>query len=395
MQANGTLPPKLHEVSTRENDGRNTIDRYQQQFFAAAYASLEILDGKEIDRVFCDFHDDYVVRRIKNNQHTYHFFQVKTREKRNYLWSLSDSFGLNRKKYKTPSSDDLEKIKASFFGKLLLHTINFGSACNESALLTNVNFHDDVEALIKAIRGNENNTDAKFLIEKFQEIFGLASTITEDTTKAYLNKLNIYPNTTHIVPGNNDFVGVAREAIYKYSEIDLSHQEITEIAQNLVALAFKKSFKKLMHDVSESELDEKAGIGIDDLLAVLSISKAAYISLLKSGDEKALKSASIIQRRLRKAGAGEGMIEYCTRQKIAWDIWIRDKRHSADEFEFNKLQHEVAQLATKWNGANWDWLSNELIALATKLANTRLGANISRDLLVGGVFASLIRGESL
>lgn len=395
MQDNGSLVPRLHEVTTRESDGRSTIDRYHQQFIAAAYASLEILEGKEIDRVFCDFHDDYVVRRRKNSHHAYHFFQVKTKDKRNHLWSLSDSFGLNRKKYKTPSTDDLEKIKASFFGKLLLHTINFGSACNELALLTNVNFHDDVEALVEALRTDKINPDAKFLIDKFQEIFKLESTVTEEVAKSHLNKLSIYPNTNHIAPGNSDFAGVARDAIYKYSEIDLSHQEISVIAQNLVALAFTKSFKKIMHDVSEAELDERAGIGIDDLLAVLSISKVAYSALLKSGDDKALKNASIIQRRLQKAGAGEEMIEYCTRQKVAWDIWIRDKRHSADEFEFNQLQHQISQLAKKWDGNDWDWLNNALVALESKLANTRLGANINCNLLVGGIFSSLIRSESL
>jgi hypothetical protein len=150
-----------------------------------------------------------------------------------------------------------------------------------------------------------------------------------------------------------------------------------------------------MHDVSESELDEQAGIGIDDLLAVLSISKVAYMTLLKSGDEKALKSASIIQRRLREAGAEENMIEYCTRQKVAWDVWIRDKRHSADELEFNLLQQNVAQLAKSWNGSNWDWLKSELALLIIKLKKTPLGDSVNQDLLFGGVFATLIRSGSL
>lgn len=387
--------PELHEIATRESDGRRTIDRYRLQFLAAAYASLQILDGKEIDRVFCDFQDDFVVRRHKAGQHSYHFYQVKTKDKRNHQWTLAESFGLNKKTFKAPTQIDLEKVRDSFFGKLLQHAINFGPACNESALLTNVHFKDDVETLVATFHDGAENPNAKFLIEKFQQIFERTPDIPADVIKEHLKKLKIYPNTTYIAPGNSDFTGVAREAIYKYSEIDLSHEEIAEIAQSLVTLVFNKSFKKIMHDVSESELDEQAGIGIDDLLAVLSISKVAYMTLLKSGDEKALKSASIIQRRLREAGAEENMIEYCTRQKVAWDVWIRDKRHSADELEFNLLQQNVAQLAKNWNGANWDWLQNELAALIIKLKNTPLGASVNQDLLFGGVFATLIRSGSL
>lgn len=387
--------PELHEIATRESDGRRTIDRYRLQFLAAAYASLQILDGKEIDRVFCDFQDDFVVRRHKAGQHSYHFYQVKTKEKRNHQWTLAESFGLNKKAFKAPTQIDLEKVRDSFFGKLLQHAINFGPACNESALLTNVHFKDDVETLVAAFHDGAENPNAKFLIEKFQQIFERTPDIPAEVVKEHLKKLKIYPNTTYITPGNSDFTGVAREAIYKYSEIDLSHEEIAEIAQSLVTLVLNKSFKKIMHDISESELDEQAGIGIDDLLAVLSISKVAYMTLLKSGDEKALKSASIIQRRLREAGAEENMIEYCTRQKVAWDVWIRDKRHSADELEFNLLQQDVAQLAKNWNGANWCWLKDELAALIIKLKDTPLGASVNQDLLFGGVFATLIRSGSL
>jgi len=395
MQNNGSPTLKLHEVTTRESSGRSTIDRYRLQFLAAAYASLEILDGKEIDRVFCDFQDDFVVRRQKAGQHSYHFYQVKTKAKRNHQWTLAESFGLNKKTFKAPVTSDFEKVKNSFFGKLLLHAINFGPACNESALLTNVHFRDDVETLVAALHDGEENPNAKFLIEKFQQIFEISPDISAEDAKECLKKLQIYPNITYIAPDNDDFAGVARKAIHKYSEIDLSHEEIVEIAENLVTLVLNKSFNKIMHDVNESELDEKAGIGIDDLLAVLSISKVAYTTLLQSGDEKALKSASIIQRRLRQAGAEENMIEYCTRQKVAWDVWIRDKRHSADELEFNLLQQDVANLAKNWNGSDWTWLKSQIAALIVKLKNTPLGSTVNQDLLFGGIFATLIRSGSL
>src|SRR5690606_18737475 len=50
----------IHEKEPRETVGRNTVARFRMQFQPAAYAALEILSGKEIDRVYCDYHDDFV-----------------------------------------------------------------------------------------------------------------------------------------------------------------------------------------------------------------------------------------------------------------------------------------------------------------------------------------------
>lgn len=383
--------PELHEVETRENKGRDTIDRYRLQFIAAAYASLEILKGQEVDRVFCDYHDDFVVRVRRNDSYVYRFFQVKTKDKRNHLWSLPESFGI-KKKTKSLTPDDLKQIKDSFFGKLLLHAINFKSKCDESSLLTNVQFEDTVEKLIESLQNGSENLTAELLIQHFRTIFSLPN-ITEETSKTHLGKLRILPGKTYLSPNSEEFASVARDSIYKYSEIDLTQLEIAEIAQSLIALAHNKSFKKILFEVSEKELDEKAGIGLGDLLGVLSISNTAYSTLLNGGDEKALKSASIIARRLRKAGAAENMIEYCSKQKVEWDIWIRNQRHSIDELQFNLLQQDITQLANKWNGADWDWLNSQLEELCAK--KQKLSSNINTGLLMGGLFAALIKGNLL
>jgi hypothetical protein len=103
------------------------IERFDKQFRAAAYAALEILEGKEVDRVYCDYQDDYVVRRIEASGNRYHFVQVKTKGQRNYLWTLVDVFALKAGK-KAPSADEvqLKAVADSFAGKLYLHTVNFG-----------------------------------------------------------------------------------------------------------------------------------------------------------------------------------------------------------------------------------------------------------------------------
>src|SRR5690242_15609008 len=115
---------KLHEVQPREDVGRKTIARYRVQFRAAGFACLDILEGKQIDRVYCDHHDDFVVRKNDGSKHLYFFFQVKTKERRNYQWTVNDLLGLTKKPRKN-DKEALGKIRNSFIGKMLLHTINF------------------------------------------------------------------------------------------------------------------------------------------------------------------------------------------------------------------------------------------------------------------------------
>ena len=101
-----------------------------------------------------------------------------------------------------------------------------------------------------------------------------------------------------------------------------------------------KSSAKLIAELKEEELDEIVGIGVADLLDILSISKGAYEQLLAGGDPAAVRSASIIQRKLAKAGASELMIEYCSKWKVQWDVWLRDKRHTIPEYDLNKLPRD-------------------------------------------------------
>jgi hypothetical protein len=385
---------KLHEVKVREHSGRDTILRYNLQFKAAAFASLQILDGKEVDRVYCDYMDDFVVRYQIQGKHVYHFFQVKTKDKRNYQWSISEVSGLKGKGKNLPDAECFEKVRQSFLGKLLLHAINFGMACKQATLMTNVHFRDEVESFIAAVQSGGENPHVKFLLDQFGLIFESCSALDANATRGILRKFAIHPNVSYIDPNSDDFDAQARSAIYRFSEIDLSHSEITEIARALTELVHKKSFQKILCAVTESELDEKAGIGIDELLRVLSISKVAYSTLLKDGDEKALKNASIIQRALKKANANDEMIEFCSRLKVRWDIWVREKRHSIPELRFNDLIERLAKLERQWHGAEWDWIKGGILELSTQLQAEGFN-EADPELLLGGFFSAHVKGRAL
>lgn len=146
----------IHDKVPRETNGRDTALRFRMQFQAAAYATLEILSGKEVDRVYCDYHDDFVVRRNVGGSIEYHFFQVKTKNKINQQWKVDEVFSLK----KTGNLDTEEKLKAirdSIAGKLFIHTIVFGEQCREVTILSNVHFHDDVYEVVDHLKTGTSN----------------------------------------------------------------------------------------------------------------------------------------------------------------------------------------------------------------------------------------------
>lgn len=384
----------LNEVPVREDVGRKTIARFQMQFRAAGFACLDILEAKEIDRVYCDFHDDFVIRKNIDSNYFFKFVQVKTNSKRNYQWSVNDMFGLKKKGQKS-DEESLNKIKKSFAGKMLLHTINFNDSCYSVTFITNVQFDDDVETIIAELKKDEEfkSTHLKFLSDHFSTLFNPDETLNQEKVVNNLKKIDLQPGVKYINIEDNDFIELANSAIYKYSEIELDHLEISEIVENLIRLVEKKSFTKLIPEIDESDLNDIAGIGIDDLLQILSISKSAYIHLINGGDKKALKNASILQRKLEAVGATSQMIEFCTQKKVDWDIWLRDARHSIPEFDLNFLIEELNQVQVKWirSGEDISWLQKTLQSIYSSSSHK---ANLSMDLLLGGIFSALVRNET-
>jgi len=384
--------PKLHDIKPRENVGRDTISRYQAQFRAATNAALEILEGKGVDRVYCDYHDDFVVRNLRKGEVEYHFFQVKTKAKRNYQWNLLDIFGIYKKKTQVK-----DKIVNSFIGKLLLHTINFENSCGSVVFLTNIHFVDEIEEMISDLdSGDFSNKHNKILVEEFNDCYcDNGQEFNDNEIKELLSKLVLTPGVQYLNEAN-DFEAVAREKIYKFSEIDLEYIEAKEIVDNLVVLAENKSFNKLIGDVSESELDDKAGIGINDLLDVLSISRGAYEILLNGGDLKAIKNASVLQRKLKQAGASIEMIEYCCEKKIQWDEWYRNKRHVIPEYDLKFLQEDINLILKNLiNGTSLlQDIQKNVDDLLGALSGKNIATHVDRELLLGGVFSALVRSEA-
>ncbi|MDV7675938.1 dsDNA nuclease domain-containing protein [Acinetobacter baumannii] len=389
----------LHTKKPREQNGRDSFSRFKAQIRSAAIASLSILEGKEIDWVYCDFHDDFVVRKNNNGKLSYLFYQVKTKSKQNHNWTINELIGIHSKK--SIEKQDCNKIKESFIGKLLLHTIIFENFCSAVIFQTNINNSDEVEDFFDDIKNNKfENKNSKILIEKFKEIYAEdlnSEEITDENIKNKLSKIDFDTDVEYLKDTKDNFEPIARTRIYNFSEIDLSHTECKEIIIKLLELVEKKS-SGIIKELSEEEIDKLAGISIEELLEILSITYDAYQILLKNGDPKAVKSASIIQRILSASGAGKETIEYCSRCKSEWDVWLRNARHSVPEFDLQMIIGGIRRILNNCmgfdNSLDIDVLKKPIKTYYKELSEEDGLYGLNQNLILGGVFAEIVKGRA-
>lgn len=388
---------ELHEVKPREQAGRDTLERYNAQIRAASIACLSILEGKDVKRVFCEFHDDFVIEKVIASDIRYTFVQVKTKEKLREIWKLRDVFGiLKRKSAKNPQTDEM--IRDSFIGKLLQHTINFGESCNEIVFLTNTHVDEDIENIIDDIVSETfSNTHCKLIIDSFNNCFISIQEDHEkldiDAIKQKLKKLKFETDVEYIKSKHETFEILAKQKIFKFSEIELSHTEAKEILFSLLALVNSKSSVKI-NDCSSENIKKLAGIDIDDLLDVLSISKRAYYDFLDNGDEHALKSASVIERLLRKAGANDMEVDFFTRCKIKWDQWLRNNRHIISEFDYITIDREINATLDKLTFLHGNLFLSNLRTFINELYDSlhqnNLLHSLDKEALTASLFSRLV-----
>jgi hypothetical protein len=381
----------IHEKVPREIVGRNTVARFRMQFQAAAYAALEILSGKEVDRVYCDYHDDFVVRRTVAGVVEYHFFQVKTKSKANQQWDVDEVFAL-KKKGTLDTAEKLEAIRNSIAGKLFLHTVEFGDQCREVTILSNVHFKDEVHELIADLTaGTSSKKYTRQLIEKFADIISPDKPLSLSQVEAARRKLTLQANVQHIGDTLEAFGIAAHNAIWRHSEIELHQHEVERIARSLVTLVEEKSCAPIT-DLSKADIDLVTGVGLDDLLQVLSISTQVYETLLQGGDPAAIKTASILQRKLKEAGATDSMVEAASRAKVSWDVWVRTARHTFPDLTFNILLEQI-------DGACKAWLLGggvlaDLENFVQEILRSEIGkkfATLDTDLVFGAFCAAIVR----
>jgi hypothetical protein len=384
----------LGSVKPREQAGRDTYDRFRAQTRSAAIAALAILEG-DVDRVYCDLHDDFVVRYKQSNGYKYCFFQVKTKEKSNYNWTINDLFGISTKntnKTKEPL-DVIKSIKGSFAGKMLLHTVNFPNSCSEIVFQTNITVDEKSESFINnIISGNFSEKNESILFENFNKIVGDSyEDLSSEDIKICLSKLKIQQDVQYIKNKDHRFSSYAIDHIYKYSEIDLSRKEQEIIILKLIDLVSEKS-SGVISNYNESTIETESAISINDLLNVLSISKAAYEFLKANGDEAAIKSVSIIQRALNSTNADSDQIMFCAKCKVSWDAWWLSNRNNLPEYKLISIKDKVNKTlknVVSFNIVDFDKMIKNLENLKDELESNVLLFDLSMEELIGAFFSEL------
>jgi Cap4 dsDNA endonuclease len=381
----------IHDKAPRETVGRDTMVRFRMQYQAAAFAALEILSGKEVDRIYCDYHDDFVVRRAVAGVVEYHFFQVKTKGRANQQWDVDGVFSLKRTgALDTP--EKLEAIRSSIAGKLFVHTVEFGEQCRAVTVLSNVHFKDEVHDLVADLAaGTSSKKYTRQLIEKFAAIISPDKPLSPEQVEAARKKLTLQPNVQYIGDTLEAFGIAAHNAIWKHSEIALHQHEVERIARSLVTLVEERSCASI-NGLSKADIDLATGVGLEDLLRVLSISTQVYQTLQQGGDPEAIKTASILQRKLKEAGTPDPMIESASRAKVAWDVWMRNARHTFPDFKLDVLLAEIDGKCRAWLLGGG--VLADLEKCITELQESSIGKQFPKldvDLLFGALCAAIVR----
>lgn len=384
----------LESIPPREQSGRDSFSRYRAQVRSAAIAALQVLSGGDFDRIYCDLHDDIVIRKKDGDNVKYIFYQVKTRAKKNQNWTLLEAFGM--KKRGVISADE---IKKSFVGKMLIHTITFNQNCNSVIFQTNINNEDDIDNLLSDIEdGKFTGKFSKVLLEKFNDIYKdeLKLPLSNEDIKARLSKLKFENDVYHLKDDASFFGPLVRAKIYEYSEIDLTHNESTDIIIKLLELISTKS-SGVIKPFTEENIEKSSSVSINDLLPLLSLSKEAYEQILRGEDPKAIKSLSIIQRTLLSSGASLDDVTFCSKCKTEWDIWYRNIRHNISELELRYIISSVRDIINTVSAKNNNSLTVSRLHAPLKQFHANLKSEarlygLTEEMLLGAVFSEIIKG---
>ncbi len=384
----------FHIHLPREQGGRTALERFDCQIKSGVIACLEILDENEVQKVYCEFHDDVVIQRLMNGELIYDFIQVKTQENVRDLWGLNKLFGFNTQK---GGSLTPQKLQSSFIGRLLQHVVKFGKECNSVVFQTNIVVDKDVAILKKCFEdGNAKDKWVKLLLSCYNEAFAdIGQKFSEEEIIEHLNRLVIQEDVSYLKLVNSTYHSEAHSRIYQFSEIELRHIEAREIILKLEDLVFRKS-KTPLKEFSYEEIEEKTSIGIDDLLNILAISRDAYLTLKRGGDPKAIKNASIIQRTLESAGVTQDSIAYCSKCKIEWDVWVRESHLDFLDVEgiAGIIEEELEKIVNIEHKLKLKDLRGAVEIAMQNLEKKGLLFDLSKDQVLGAFFSQIVKLKS-
>jgi hypothetical protein len=378
-------------VEPREQVGAQTGALYDYQYHQAAAEALSLLDDTQVSCLYCEWHDDYVTETAPDSR--YRFHQVKTRQKSQGPWRVGEFFGLARKQSDPAKAD-------SIFGRLWDHVLKFGGRCESFVFVTDAGIEAKFEDLLSQTGTARRVDDLPQTPRKtFDKILaGVKPTfnISADELFAFLQRFRVQDGVGAVHDGKSARVLIAVR-ILEASEVDLKVSEAEKIGADLVATVRDRSHRTLKALPStRDELRASKGIGIDNLLPLLSLSTEGYREL-KAGGRESVRALSRLHRLCKRSNVPDSLIPDFCRYKTAWDAWWIDQRHRVDQADYLAIKQQCAVLlrAHAEAGLSLDELIAQAKALASKYG-TQLASSqpLTAELILGFVFSLAAEAEA-
>ncbi|RYZ79538.1 MAG: DUF4297 domain-containing protein, partial [Proteobacteria bacterium] len=219
----------ITDADPREEVGRKSSNKFEYQFKKAAEAAVELLVDGPANRVFCDYHDDFVVRRHEAGTNVYVFHQVKAKDKKNHLWSFVEIFGVSS--HKSFKGD----CRVGFAWNMLEHHLSFGKQCKEVLIVTNVSFDDkvadfleDVASVTKIEELKPHSANQFGLIVKF---YGEAkSSLTAELLFTFFKKFQVRSLAGALDDSENSDASVILQRVFEFFA---SHRRLVAAAASV------------------------------------------------------------------------------------------------------------------------------------------------------------------
>lgn len=308
-------------------------------------------------------------------------------------WKLREVFGLKGrvgKKIVDVEPADLTAPAA----RMLDHVMNFGSACERVAFVTN----GVVDAgFQEAINSWQAASGQDVLMSNASSHFGeLALAYAQSFPGLTIEQFFKFVRTFHVEPE----AGVVSELrtnllvladrMIGLSEVELTHGEAGTIADSVVDLVRAKSHATIdAFPIDEVTLRNKKAVTQGELLRLLSLSAEGYEELRRSG-KNALVALSRLHRLCKRSGVPDAMIPNLCRLKAEWDVWYLDNRHQVPEIDAATLRGEAHVLlhAHARGQLPFDKLRAAAADVAKRLGRSMpTGVQLSDAIVVGLVFA--------
>lgn len=342
---------RLFEVEPREQVGSGTGNLYEYQYHQAAASALNLIDKTDAALcVYCEWHDDYVLEAEADGLYT--FCQVKTRGS---AWTVGEFFGLGR----TSSTGErtLSKSKKScIFSNLWDHTQKFDARCHGFVFLSDAALEPELQGLLDAAKTSDSvdrltNEMRALFLSILNAVEKRETNIDEKSFLAFLRKLCFRPGVGS--PSNLDDARAAIvDRILQQSEVDLKWSEGRKMGADLVTLVRSRSHLVLNTLASsEEELRSRKGVGVADVLNLLSLSEDGF-RLLKKGEGDVVRTLSRLHRFCHRQSIPEQLIPQLCEFKTDWSGWWLKHADMIEKLDFATFKMECLELLKAHSNGN-------------------------------------------